>query len=350
MNNLKFSVIIPVYNTEKYIRKCLDSLVYQTYKNLQIILVDDGTQDAAGDICDEYAAKYPMFEVYHKKNEGLALTRNYGMKYIIGDYFTFIDSDDWVDKKYFEICNNYLKKNHVDIAMTPYVREYTKSAVKNELFTKMNIVFNEKETSKILRRLVGEVGSELNHPGRIEDYNTAWAKFYNTSKFYKIKSEDGKRSEDLLFNIHCFSIADSAGYIGNTYYHYNRQNDSSIVSNLNIKLADQFKALYSEINNIIAENKLGSEYKVALNNRIILNLITVAINYGTTGNLSLSKRLRILENVLSDEMYVNAFKKFDFTYLHRNYKIFFFLCKKRYTLTLYLMTNLAMKERDKIKR
>ena len=119
---------------------------------------------------------------------------------------------------------------------------------------------------------------------------------------------------------------------------------------VNIKLKDQFKALYSEINNIIGENKLGSEYKVALNNRIILNLITVAINYGTTGELNLFKRLHILKNVLADDMYVNAFKNFDFSYLPRNYKIFFFLCKKRSVLVLYLMTNLAMKERDKIKR
>lgn len=350
MNNLKFSVIIPVYNTEKYIRKCLDSLVHQTYKNLQIILVDDGTQDTAGAICDEYATKYSMFEVYHKENEGLALTRNYGMKYITGDYFTFVDSDDWVDKNYFEIANKYLKKQHVDIAMTSYIREYAKASVKNELFTRPNIVFDKKKTQKLLRRLVGEVGPELKHPGRIEDYNTAWAKFYNTSKFKEIKSENGKRSEDLLFNIHCFLITNDAGYIGNTYYHYNRQNDESIVSNLNIKLKDQFKALYSEINNIIDENKLGLEYKVALNNRVILNLITIAINYGTTGQLNLFKRLHILKNVLADDMYVNAFKNFDFSYLPKKYKVFFLLCKKRSVFLLYLTTNLAMKERDRIKR
>lgn len=352
-DNLRISVIIPVYNVEKYICKCLDSIVNQTYQNLQVILVDDGTKDASGDICEEYAKKYDIFEVYHKQNEGLALTRNYGMQYIKGDYFAFVDSDDWLDNNYFEICARYLQKSNADIALVPFVKEYMGNPVKNDLFTsigKSHILFDEAGTKLILRRLVGEVGSELSHPAKIEDYNTAWGKLFKTSKFRQLRTDEGKRSEDLVFNVRCFLIANSAEYIGETYYHYNRQNENSIVSNINAELLTQFKALYQELRKVIQDNNLGLEYEKALNNRIILNLITVAINYCTMGNLKLSKRLKILKEVLSDQLYIDAFKKFDFSRLPKNYKIFYTLCKKQSVFLLYVMTNIAMKRKDKIGR
>lgn len=350
MNSPKVSVIIPVYNVENYIKKCLDTIVNQTYNNLQVILVDDGSKDSSGNVCEEYASKYDIFEVHHKKNEGLALTRNYGMQYIKGKYFAFVDADDWLDENYFDECVKYLENTNADIAIVPFIKEYVGNSVTNNLFDFKNKLFNKQETKKLLRRLVGELGPEMRHPGRIEDYNTAWAKMYRSSKFSNVKSEDGKRSEDLLFNLNCFLLADSIVYLSSTYYHYNRQNDNSIVSNINYQLIDQFKALYSTISDMIKKNNLGIEYQEALNNRIILNLLTVAINYAGNGQIKLVERLHILKRALSDDLYLQAFKTFDFSYLPKSYKIFYGLCKYKMVLPLYFMTNLAMKKRDKIKR
>lgn len=352
-DNLKISVIIPVYNVENYIRKCLDSIVNQTYQNLQVILVDDGTTDSSGDICEAYANKYDIFEVYHKQNEGLALTRNYGMQYIDGDYFAFVDSDDWLDTNYFEVCADYLQKSNADIALVPFIKEYMGNPVKNTLFTSIgssHILFDSVGTKKILRRLFGEIGSELVHPAKIEDYNTAWAKIYKTSKFKNIRTDEGKRSEDLVFNVRCFLEANTAEYIGDTYYHYNRQNENSIVSNINTKLLAQFKALYQELEHVILDNNLGPEFQEALNNRIILNLITVAINYCTMGSLKLLDRLHIFKEILSDKLYVDSFKEFDFSRLPRSYRIFFTLCKYQRAFLVYLITNIAMMKKDKINR
>ena len=92
------SIIVPVYNVEKYLRECLNSLVTQTYPNLEILLIDDGSKDSSGKICDEYAHAHKNFYAYHKKNTGLGLTRNYGLNLIKGDYVTFVDSDDYLDK------------------------------------------------------------------------------------------------------------------------------------------------------------------------------------------------------------------------------------------------------------
>lgn len=91
------SIIVPVYNVEKYLRHCLDSLLKQTYKNIEVIMIDDGSKDSSGQICDEYANKHENFCVIHKKNAGLGMARNTGLEYVHGEYITFLDSDDYLE-------------------------------------------------------------------------------------------------------------------------------------------------------------------------------------------------------------------------------------------------------------
>lgn len=94
------SIIVPIYNTEKYLRQCLDSIQRQTYKDWEAILVDDGSSDGSPAICDEYAEKNSQIRVYHKQNEGVAIARNVGLDHASGEYVTFVDSDDWVEPNY----------------------------------------------------------------------------------------------------------------------------------------------------------------------------------------------------------------------------------------------------------
>ena len=104
-NQPLLSVIIPVYKVEKYLRQCVDSVINQTYKNLEIILVDDGSPDNCGKICDEYAQKDRRIKVIHQENQGVSAARNLGTKLAQGEYITYVDSDDWLD-----VCmKNYLK-------------------------------------------------------------------------------------------------------------------------------------------------------------------------------------------------------------------------------------------------
>ncbi|MBR1676980.1 MAG: glycosyltransferase family 2 protein [Clostridia bacterium] len=109
------SVIIPVYNVEKYLNRCVESILSQTYTNLEIILVDDGSTDSCPQICDEYAKKDARIKVVHKANEGLSSARNYGLDIAIGNYVSFVDSDDYVDLNYIEKL--YLHIDGVDISM-----------------------------------------------------------------------------------------------------------------------------------------------------------------------------------------------------------------------------------------
>jgi len=111
----KISVIVPVYNVEKYLKQCIDSILQQTYKNLEIILVDDGSTDSSGNICDEYREKEQRIKVIHKSNGGLSDARNCGLNIATGDYISFIDSDDFISKYFYEIVMEVFCKSDVEI-------------------------------------------------------------------------------------------------------------------------------------------------------------------------------------------------------------------------------------------
>ena len=121
MNN-KVSVIIPVYNVQDYLERCVDSIIKQTYKNIEIILIDDGSHDNSGKICDDYKKKYNNIIVIHKENEGQSIAREYGIKIAKGEYISFVDSDDFLNEKYYEKMIRLLEKSDCDIAVCDYIK------------------------------------------------------------------------------------------------------------------------------------------------------------------------------------------------------------------------------------
>ena len=117
-----FSVVVPVYNVEKYLRECVESILRQTFDDFELILVDDGSKDSSGAICDEYAATDNRIKVIDKENEGQAIARNLGIKIAKGEYLGFVDSDDWVDEEYFENLYESAQRNNCDIACAGFKR------------------------------------------------------------------------------------------------------------------------------------------------------------------------------------------------------------------------------------
>lgn len=120
----KISVIIPIYNVENYLEKCIESVINQTYKNLEIILVNDGSTDGCKEICDRYKASDKRIKVIHKKNGGISDARNWGIDNATGDYVAFLDSDDWIDLGLYENLYNNIIKEKCDISMCNYKRTY----------------------------------------------------------------------------------------------------------------------------------------------------------------------------------------------------------------------------------
>ncbi len=118
------SVIIPIYNVDKYLARCLDSLLHQTYHNLEIILVNDGSTDTCPQICDQYAKRDPRFHVIHQKNQGVSAARNAGLDYMHGEFFTFADPDDWLSREAIEQYIKTFQKTKVDLVWSKFVKIY----------------------------------------------------------------------------------------------------------------------------------------------------------------------------------------------------------------------------------
>lgn len=140
----KISVIVPVYNIEKYIQQCIESIVNQTYKNLEIILVDDGSTDNSGKLCDDYAAQDQRIRVIHKENGGLSDARNAGLETCTGDFISFIDGDDWIELNMYEIMLEHINKNYCDIVSCGYNVRYKNKNYKvyssNKIIDKCDII------------------------------------------------------------------------------------------------------------------------------------------------------------------------------------------------------------------
>lgn len=202
------SIIVPVYNVEKYLRKCIDNLVGQTYKNLEIILIDDGSTDNCGNICDCYANVDIRVKCYHKKNGGLSDARNYGLDRCNGKYVMFVDSDDYLDTKCVEALYSLIKKNNANISVCSFYYETEFGETINTLHKNMSI--------DVLDRKQGIV--ELL---RMEKYsNSAWGKLYQKELFESVRFPKGRLFEDIPTTYKIFLKAEKIVYSPEAYYHY----------------------------------------------------------------------------------------------------------------------------------
>lgn len=197
----KVSVIIPVYNSEKYISKCLDSVLNQTYQNVEIIVINDGSKDNSIKILKEYEKKYKNIILIDKKNEGVSKTRNLGIKTATGDYIMFIDNDDFIDEDYIE---TYMKNSDYDIVIGSYKRIDNN----NKLLFKYNLNENSRWTKYVVL--------------------APWAKLYKKDFIIKNKIEfiDFKIGEDVYFNLLCYSKTDNIKIINDFKYSWFYNNES----------------------------------------------------------------------------------------------------------------------------
>lgn len=226
MSNPLISVIVPVYNVELYLNECISSLINQTYQNLEIIIVDDGSTDKSGSICDSF--KDSRIKVYHKQNGGLSDARNYGLKFATGDYILFVDSDDFLDLNMINVLVENAISNIVDISICGYSKYYDSN--------KIIKCQNETDNFKIedLKRI--EYLYDFNHYGV-----GVWNKLFKRELLENIKFPVGKVSEDYFVMYKIFYKAKSVFYTSKSLYFY-RQRQNSITKSRKTKF-DVLEAL-----------------------------------------------------------------------------------------------------------
>lgn len=218
------SVIIPVYNVEMYLNNCIDSVINQTYKNIEIILVDDGSTDDSANICDDYAKKDSRIKVIHKENGGLSDARNAGTKVSTGKYITFIDSDDYIEKDYVEYLYELLTKNKTNMSIAAY------TVISQEKKINIGNGYTDKvlTTEECLERMLCEYGFTI----------SSCAKLYNKDLFKNVEFPKGKLNEDNGTTYKLIMQCKEIAYGNKSVYNYYKRENSITTSKFNLKKLD----------------------------------------------------------------------------------------------------------------
>lgn len=230
MKKTLISIIVPVYNVEKYISRCVESLIGQSYKNIEIILVDDGSTDESGMICEQYANKDNRIKVIHKKNGGLSDARNVAIPLSKGEYISFVDSDDWVSKFYIENLYNAITKNYSDIAMSWFENVFEDRNIASK---PVNILekYQCMNVEMCLKKMLYQDNIET----------SAWGKLYKRQIIEKLRYPVGKLYEDIPVTYSAITLSSKIVVIKNIDYYYFQRKDSIQNAKFNIKKMDGVK-------------------------------------------------------------------------------------------------------------
>ncbi len=237
----KISVIVPVYNVEKYLERCVESIFKQTYKNIEIILVDDGSTDNSGKICDKFLKKDERVKVIHKENGGLSDARNAGLEILSGKYIMFVDSDDWISPAMVEKMYRVLKLYNTELVVCEPIYAYENYISMPKLSGKSFML--DKENA--LELLIADRKFRTN----------AWNKLYSRKLWMNIRFPKGKHYEDVRTMYNIYELCDNIAFLDQGLYYY-FQREQSIVHSSKIDS-------YLELIDAVEERKKKSGIKVS---------------------------------------------------------------------------------------
>lgn len=311
---MKISIIVPIYNIEKYLKKCIESIIEQTYKDIEIILVDDESQDESGTISDEYAKKDERIKVYHKKNGGLSDARNFGIEKATGDFIMFVDGDDYIKPAMCEILLRALIENDADVSICnyQYVSENPQDVKRWEKQNLSQPIRNEVITG---RSVIEEKFCEEKHWYWV----VAWNKLYKKDIFKDIRFPYGKIHEDEFIIFDVFNSVNKLACVEADLYCYVQREGSIMNQEYNIKRLDAAEAFIKR-----ASKMIDAEYSKQIIFKTLCEFISsilLVFRYEKYENDLYKKRFRTL---------LKQYRKIGFIKLLRNSdsikgKIFLFI-------------------------
>ncbi len=246
----KISIIIPIYKAEKYLHKCVDSILSQTFKDFELLLIDDGSPDNSGKICDEYAAKDSRIRVFHKKNGGVGSARQFGLDNAFGEYTINADPDDWVEVTMLEELYKKAKENDSDVVMCDYWIEYQSQ----QKLCKLNIT--DTSCNGLIRRLVsgslhGSLCNKLIRRDFITSNNIRFAKGLNIC-------------EDLTMCLMVLNHGAKVEYLDSAFYHYDKYTNPNALTSLNTKFGREQHDIWLKTFRDIIKNRKSRVYRTGV--------------------------------------------------------------------------------------
>lgn len=333
--NKYLSIIIPVYNADKYLAKCLDTIINQTFKNLEIILVDDGSTDNSKEIIKSYMEKDSRIIAFFKNNEGVSATRNLGIINSTGDYITFVDADDWINLNLYEEALEKVQENTCDIVLYSYVKQYTtnhqvtemlpfkseeildKDKIFNDLI--LNLIAYEDETKE---SIMGSIWRCIFKSDLIKNNNL----YFDTSMDY---------AEDLIFCLNAFKQSNSMYILNKPLYNY-RFNESSVTAKYSLAHFEKQLIIHKKIKEVFKDttnNKLINRINIMML-RYIINGITHVCN----ANNSFIEKYKTIKKILNNERTVDI--RNNYTIKSKKYKIL----QYNFPLITYLLIDIVNKK------
>lgn len=307
----KLSIIVPVYNVEKYLDQCVQSLVNQTLQDIEIILVDDESPDNSPKMCDDYVKADPRFVVVHKKNGGLGYARNTGLEKATGEYVTFIDSDDYIDLKAYDKICTLMDKNHLDelrFLCNRFKNDGSQSPVSYSDDLK---IVSDKEQLEFVALSIFDVPNK-----QYEKYDWGGSScmavyrrqviVVNDLHFF---SERQFISEDYLFNFDFYLHCNKVAFLPSTFYHY-RINPQSLTRSFKIDALRKAEDYAKYVEASIVRNKIPTKYKIFGMGYYVRALRSILKKMFLMPHVSLAEKKRMFDETCSTDY---------FAYIKKNY-------------------------------
>ncbi|MEY2701520.1 MAG: hypothetical protein RLY43_140 [Bacteroidota bacterium] len=298
MKNKKLSIIIPIFNVEDYLIKCLDSVINQTYTNTEIILVNDGSQDKCQSICNEYSLIHNNIIVIHKDNGGLSSARNAGLDKATGEYIAFVDSDDWIDADMYKTLIGLIEDNNADIAACDFKEVYIDKTVFHNNSGNVTI-FNKEEAINSLVTVKNSVRFEV------------WNKVFKRELIGDLRFKERQVFEDVFFDRNIFLKLKKLVYIDKPFYNYlkTRQGNTNSYFNENkLKVFKEFDDFITDLKNSLLTDTSKRFEAFALD--FAIGLYCDAMRFGATSEIKdiIVKQHRIYHKVSINNSYIKKIK------------------------------------------
>ena len=341
MDNIQISIVLPTYNVKDYIEVCIASLVEQTYENLEILIVDDGSTDCTGALCDEIAARDARIRVFHKENGGTHTARNLGIREAKGQYIMFLDPDDWLDTDTFEKLVHQIRECDPDAVRFGYVREFPSHSVRKDNTFLPETLCQGAACKTVCRQTLGLIGQELAHPENMNYLASACFCLYKKSiidenrlTFYNIR--EIATFSDGLFNIRFLQKAQRFLYVDEPFYHYRKFASGAATSNYRMDFLQKQMILFRMLK-CIAEEENSKEFAEAYQNRVVFSTMEICLNALKSDKKS-REQYQEMKQVLKNPEHQAAYKGLSLKPLPMKWKMYYFLVKAGWTLPVFWMT------------
>lgn len=331
---IKISVIIPVFNVESFLPQCLTSVINQTYINLEIILVDDGSTDLSGQICDEFAMSDSRIRVIHQENSGVSSARNAGIELATGEYLTFVDSDDWLEADMYKCMTQVLQEiEGPDVVMCDFILE---KSGKSENIT-ANIRGGNYKKKDIIKELYPNllVTADLGRLPIVSTWNCLFKK--ELLLFNKITFDVSlKYAEDYLFMAETIISANSFYYLKDNFHYHYRQYDASRSKRYQADWWNNLLNLNSKLKSLVHENK-DYDFSNQVQWQLIHSALFVSGAIFQYDNLTFWEKISLLKKIFNDEALKLAISDLNFPPKALGLKIVLYLVKYRMVVSYFFI-------------